>query len=269
MQVPFTYLEGVLLVRMLAAHIITDFLLQTNSSIKSKNKGTIKSKAFWWHGLLTLIFLGLFMGGLQNWLIATVVTLTHLITDYCKILIANKPYNPKWKHSSLWLFIADQLIHTVILILAWLVAINGFTKIIALGSNIVNAYPIMLKLLGYLIIIGPITYLIKFLTQRWANDILANNNGLNNAGKWIGILERILVLTLIFVNQFTAIGFIITAKSILRLIDKPEPPFITTNEQTKYNTRKHTEYVLIGTFLSVGAAFLVGLIIVWLLNVNK
>jgi hypothetical protein len=265
MQLPFTYLEGAILVRMLAAHIISDFLLQTNRSIKSKNTNTFKSAAFWWHGVLTFVILGIFLANYFNIVLVTLITLSHLVIDYVKLYFTNKPETPKWKHKNLWLFITDQLLHIIILILGWLNLINGFTKIMELGSSFINTYPIMLRILGYLVVIGPITYLIKFLTQRWATDIEDENNSLNDAGKWIGILERVLVLTLIFVNQFTAIGFIITAKSILRLIDKPDAPFIKTGVNKSFSARKHTEYVLVGTFLSVGSAFVIGLIINWLL----
>ena len=124
-------------------------------------------------------------------------------------------------------------------------------------------YQILLKVVGYLIVIGPVTYLIKFLTAKWAADVTENSNGLEDAGKWIGMLERFIVITLIFVQQYTAIGFLITAKSILRLIDKPEN--ITAGQpQKSFSPRKHTEYVLIGTFLSFGSAILTGLFINWL-----
>jgi hypothetical protein len=69
---------------------------------------------------------------------------------------------------------------------------------------------------------------------------------LKNAGKLIGILERILVLTFVIIGKLEVVGFLIAAKSILRYKDT--------------NTIK-TEYVLIGTMLSFGIAMLVGLVI--------
>jgi hypothetical protein len=67
-----------------------------------------------------------------------------------------------------------------------------------------------------------------------------------NAGKLIGNIERLLTLTLLLLEQFEAVGFIIAGKSILRY------------EGTK--TAK-TEYVLIGTLLSFGIAILIGILI--------
>ena len=76
--------------------------------------------------------------------------------------------------------------------------------------------------------------------------IYSQNNNLPNAGKLIGITERLLVLTFILFNQFEAVGFLIAAKSILRYKDD--------------DTIK-TEYVLIGTMLSFGIAVVLGIII--------
>lgn len=69
---------------------------------------------------------------------------------------------------------------------------------------------------------------------------------LKNAGKLIGILERILVLTFVIIGKLEIVGFLIAAKSILRYKDT--------------NTIK-TEYVLIGTMLSFGIAIMIGLLI--------
>jgi hypothetical protein len=69
---------------------------------------------------------------------------------------------------------------------------------------------------------------------------------LENAGKLIGTLERILVLTFVIIGKLEVVGFLIAAKSILRYKDT--------------NTIK-TEYVLIGTMLSFGLAMMLGLIV--------
>ncbi|MFT7001154.1 MAG: hypothetical protein ACI9V1_002292 [Spirosomataceae bacterium] len=59
-------------------------------------------------------------------------------------------------------------------------------------------------------------------------------------------MERLLILTFVLINQFTAIGLLITAKAILR-ISKSE--------------RKFSEYVLAGTLLSTLITIAVGLLI--------
>lgn len=69
-----------------------------------------------------------------------------------------------------------------------------------------------------------------------------------NAGRMIGTLERLIILILIALEQYAAIGLVLTAKSIARY-DKitKEPAF--------------SEYYLLGTLLSTLAAMIVSRII--------
>ena len=66
-----------------------------------------------------------------------------------------------------------------------------------------------------------------------------------NAGRFIGILERILIFFFVLADQFTAIAFILAAKGFTRFKDLDE--------------REFAEYVLIGTLLSATAAVLAAL----------
>ena len=55
--------------------------------------------------------------------------------------------------------------------------------------------------------------IIGLATQRWRLDIVSHlesqRSSLAEAGKWIGIFERLLVFTFIITNQFAGIGFLI------------------------------------------------------------
>ncbi|MEX2435644.1 MAG: hypothetical protein WD735_03105 [Balneolaceae bacterium] len=70
-----------------------------------------------------------------------------------------------------------------------------------------------------------------------------------NTGRIIGMLERIFIYTFTLTGQFTAIGFVLTAKGVVRY--------------REFEDRTFAEYVLIGTLLSallaMGSAFLVKL----------
>jgi hypothetical protein len=156
----------------------------------------------------------------------------------------------------------DQLIHIFIIVVLWLALINGWSKMNFLLRRYLPDYRILLVVLGYLLMTNPIGYFIQFITKRWVKD-LNMGDSLKDAGRWIGMLERILIITFIFINQYIGIGFLIAAKSLLRLIDRPESVFASSQP---FSSRKHTEYVLIGTFLSFTLAILTGLAINWLLN---
>ena len=71
-----------------------------------------------------------------------------------------------------------------------------------------------------------------------------NDESLLKAGRFIGNIERTMILSFVLLGQYSAIGFLVAAKSILRLKDE----------------QKLSEYILTGTFLSVGIAIIAGII---------
>ncbi len=71
-----------------------------------------------------------------------------------------------------------------------------------------------------------------------------------NRGRVIGFLERVLIFFFVLNNQFTAIGFVLTAKGITRF--------------KELNERSFAEYFLIGTLLSSTFAGLVAAFIKFL-----
>ena len=80
--------------------------------------------------------------------------------------------------------------------------------------------------------------------SNWSKALNESNDAsLNNAGKYIGILERLFVFTFIIAGNWGAIGFLLAAKSVFRFGDLRES-----------KDRKLTEYILIGTLLSFGIA---------------
>ena len=77
---------------------------------------------------------------------------------------------------------------------------------------------------------------------------LSPSDTLKDAGKWIGIAERVLIFSFVLLNQYEAIGFLIAAKSLLRFREGA-------------TAARQSEYVLVGTLLSYGFAILIGLLI--------
>ena len=78
-----------------------------------------------------------------------------------------------------------------------------------------------------------------------------------NAGKWIGYLERILILTFVLPGNIDCVGFLLAAKSVFRF-----------GELNRSKDVKTTEYVLIGTFTSFAIAILLGFGVDWLIEFN-
>src|SRR5690606_28564595 len=105
----------------------------------------------------------------------------------------------------------------------------------------------------------PVSIIMKVLLSQWepytGNAVEAiETPSLQNAGKIIGMAERILTFIFILAGQWAAIGFLITAKSVFRFGDLKAG-----------RDRKLTEYILIGTLLSFGIVVVTGIIVTTML----
>ncbi|MFT7588556.1 MAG: hypothetical protein ACI959_000767 [Limisphaerales bacterium] len=103
----------------------------------------------------------------------------------------------------------------------------------------------------YFLALWPSGFIVGKLTNRWRLklDQEGLRQGLDGAGKLIGFLERIIILTLVFYGEIDAIGFLIAAKSLLRF------------GELKGNQNKlETEYVLVGTLMSITLAMFLGIL---------
>ncbi len=79
----------------------------------------------------------------------------------------------------------------------------------------------------------------------------------DNVGLMIGYIERLLILMFIAFGEYTAIGLVVASKSILRFNDLKD-------DKPNYNLEKidkTSEYILLGTMLSLLIGVVLGLIL--------
>lgn len=236
----------VILLQLLLAHILADFVLQPTPLVNHKRKFKGKSWFLYIHSLLAGGLSLLFLQSWEWWFAAAFIGVTHFFIDLWKL---------QHKKDNLRIFLVDQFWHLIIIFMVWLYIIKGFSQIIPwLEAAVANQTYLAISI-GFLIIIYPTGFLIGKATQRWQEEIeiTSSKTSLEAAGRYIGIFERILVLTFILTDNFSAIGFLIAAKSILRFSDK-----------TETGARKQTEYVLIGTLMSFSITIIIGLILRYL-----
>jgi len=236
-----------ILLRILIAHLLADFVFQTNKMVKAKKRG-LKSNYFYAHIALVGALTYLLMADWANWWVPTLIMVLHGAIDWFKISL---------KNDNAWIFIADQLLHIISIIIIWvLISNNSFEQLFNnwLGYGL-NESTLILAL-AYLIVSMPIGILIGYLTKSWQEELDDNEkNSLKNAGKWIGAIERILILTFILSNHWEPIGFLLAAKSIFRFGDL-----------RKGKQRKRTEYILIGTLISFTSAIILGILVHFIIN---
>ena len=233
-----------LFIKLLIAHIIGDFVLQPARWVKGKKKDSYKSKYLYLHGVVHLSALLVVLEfNWQYWSSIAIIVGSHLIIDLIKS-------NLEGKINTRILFTLDQLLH--LLIISTIVFMNTpykieFEKIYSTGF--------LLLILTLLTLTFVSSIVMKTIMSKWDLDEDNAEDSLENAGKYIGIFERLFVFTFVILGQWSAIGFLIAAKSVFRFGDL-----------SRAKDRKLAEYILIGTLVSFGLAISIGLIYQHLMN---
>lgn len=231
-----------------SAHLLADFVFQSQKWSDRK-----KEKSFTWqhiyHALIVFILAWLFSLDFNFWIAAAVITIVHFLADVLKSRLQIKH---EQKGTGRNYFFTDQLIHLVTLVIV-VILYDHLGKIdFVFDINL----KIAAILAGFILCAKPANIIIKNIFEAFSIHIpedeekekpdseVVEEKSLPNAGKVIGVAERFLALGLILVGQYSAVGLIIAAKSILR-----------------FNDTQKNEYILVGTLLSFGIAGITGILI--------
>lgn len=244
---------SLLLVALIIGHLLADFYWQPMSWVNDRNTRHFKAKKLYYHVLVhgvtsaLIITLWEYTFGWQQlssvFLATSIIVISHYFIDIAKSY-SNKGVVP---------FLFDQIAHIniIIAISIWLTDNLQFTNsVMALLTNSKALWVIA----GYLIILNPSAVFIRMMLERITNHF-SSDGSLPLAGQSIGMLERVLMLTFILLDQFAGLGFLIAAKSVFRFGDL-----------SASKDKKLTEYVMLGTLLSVSVTLLVGLGINYLIS---
>lgn len=229
----------ILLIKLFLGHIIGDFILQPDAWVKDKEKRKLRSIYLYLHILLHGVLLFILVPAVDYLWVIICIAVFHGIIDVLKLLLQSDRNKRQW-------FFIDQALHIVTILAVWYV----FTMP-DINLRFLNNHDFLFKALAVLFITFPSAVIIRIIINKWNPEISAasnlplpeNGNSLQSAGKYIGIIERLLVFTFTLVGHWEAIGFLIAAKSVFRFGDLKEAKDL-----------KLTEYVLIGTLLSFGIA---------------
>ena len=210
---------------LLLAHVVADFLLQTNWMVETKRRpGTLLL-----HALLVAATAYAALGRIDIWEPLALVA-AHILIDIVKTFALP---------ARLWSFMTDQAAHLATLIALAVLAPGLFDG--GLWADL-EWMPGAMVLVAGLILAAPAGgYAIALLVEPLESDA---PKGLPDGGRLIGLLERGMIFVLILVGQPAGIGFLIAAKSVLRF------------ESAK--SLNASEYVIIGTLASFGWAMIAG-----------
>lgn len=227
----------ILLVKLLLAHLLGDFLLQPGSWVAAKENKKLKAWQLYAHVFIHFLLIIIFVWDVDFIKWALLLAAIHLAIDIFKI-------TRKKRANKSILFFADQGMHLLSIYLLWIWYQGN-----PLPFYIFHDMRILSFITLFVFITIPTSIIIKVSISKWTphtEDFY--DSSLQNAGKYIGILERILIVVFIIIGQWEGVGFLLAAKSIFRFGDLKES-----------KDRKLTEYILIGTLLSFGIAIISGL----------
>jgi hypothetical protein len=235
-----------LFLKLYLAHLIADFLLQSDWVAKNKTKLWPLVTHSTAH--VTTAFLVVNVDLSRRISLAIVgLAIAHGICDYVKAKYT----------SNEWLaFTLDQLAHLLIIAAAAvLLTSDGPKKATTILQSTLVSEKLFLYLCAYSLVVFGGGYFVQKVTKYFMDQIdptlIPSKPGLPKAGKYIGWLERSLVLTFIITGYPDGIGFLLAGKALVRYPEIKED-----------NKGHFAEYFLIGTLTSVSLALLAGLAVV-------
>ena len=226
-----------LLIKIVLGHLLGDFVFQSDKMVKSIGTEKFKSPYLYLHVLIHLVIMLIITKFERAYILPIcILALCHLVIDsFTKIIIVRKI-------NEIYNLILDQALH----------ALSIFLFIICLFDVNINWQKVFSKnnyLLFALIIVLSNACSIIINKTMSLFDYHLSNKGLEDAGKVIGILERLFIFYFVVSGFWEGIGFLLAAKSIFRFGELKDGKDV-----------KHTEYILIGTLLSFGLAIFVAVI---------
>lgn len=229
-----------ILAKLILAHLIGDFFLQSRNGIASKVERRWRSPALFIHVIIHFLLVFILLWDISLWYIALIIAFSHYIIDGIKL-------SYQTEENERVSFVLDQIAHLVVIAVVWVVFFDP-----TIQMSLSDDFWIVLT--GVVLVTFPSSYAMQYLMKGWSEQIeFDSSSSLAGAGTYIGILERLLVLIGILAGNLYILGFLLAAKSVFRFGDL-----------TNAKDRKLTEYILIGTLMSFLIAIATGLAIVFL-----
>lgn len=229
-------------VLLLLAHIIGDFYFQSEYMAENKKKSlawVLRHCLLYW---MAMLLFTVPMMSFELLLGATIASILHSVIDIVKFRINKKDKNDNIRERNM--FIIDQILHIIILfVIAFtLVLCNVLPHanyIFVEFFNIigVSELKVIYWLCAILIIHKPANITISKLINQYKPEDEKDQVKDKKAGRFIGTLERVIMLLFLSINQYSAIGLVLTAKSIARY-------------EKIAKEKNFAEYYLLGTLLS-------------------
>lgn len=240
------------LLPLLAAHLLADFVLQSDEDVARKHRFRVLLK----HVVIVAIASYVLLGDPRAWLPIAVIFATHLAIDYAKI---------RSGRYDLTAFTLDQLAHLVVIAAlamtwrneptpVWIELFGGgYFTVLAFVAGLITVVRVGAIVVGKAV--EPFLLQMRAAYDESTERALPRH-GFEEGGRLIGQLERALIFLFVLANQLSAVGFLIAAKSILRF-----------GEVKDRSHRMEAEYIIIGTLISFLWGLAAAFATKWLLQI--
>lgn len=224
-----------ILVLLCCGHLCADFLFQTSRLVDAKKNSiaAVAAHTFYVGVVQGAVVLPFSWSG-RSLLLVLGITAAHFLIDAVKVRLGRT--HPQ--HVLAWFFL-DQGLHVGAILLAWSVwPLHSVSP----PSPALGTTALLLAILAFNANGGS-----AIVTATLANlsSPPEGDEGPKGAGHRIGILERWMILGLVWMGQWGAVGLVLTAKSIARFKRMEEQAF--------------AEIYLVGTMTSVIVAMISGM----------
>lgn len=232
---------------LLVGHVLGDFYCQTDNMVEKRKvsfRYVLLHSLMYLVTMIAVVVIG-FVDIRSAIIMALLSGLAHFVIDAVKYLVTHSEDNANWIHQHL--FLIDQCAHMISLIVICSFFQNTQVRELFLQKVIHGQYELLTVVLGLLCILKPVSILItesnlwqEKAAQKRETDQASNEKteDVKEAGIIIGYMERGIIFFLLMYGQYSAMAFVLTAKSIARVKEIEE-------------SRVNAEYYLIGTLFSI------------------
>ncbi len=242
------------LMTLLLAHLLGDFPFQSHRLAAQKGQSF---RLLAWHCILhyllacvcLLLFAPIAILSLRNQTIIFAYIATHLGIDWLKSALQRRHLLANGAKS----FLLDQGLHVIAMLLTAMFLTASGLHSLSPSLQVAPAlkFRILVTAIIYVAVVFGGGYLIRSIIRGLDKGVFTQRSEqVENAGLYIGWIERFLVITAMAMQSPALVGLILTGKSIARF-----PEF----KETRF-----AEYFLIGTLLSISLATCGGILLLQL-----
>jgi Protein of unknown function (DUF3307) len=216
-----------MIIAMLLAHLTGDYVLQWESLAQWKS---VSIKGAVCHGSIVLAVTLLFAVLIDPmwWLWALLIGLAHIVID-ASWVVFNRRFTPRSGMYGLARLLIDQTLHFAVIVFA--LCASGYaapTTLFSTAVSEVQAHRAWAIALGYVLISMPAWIFIEFIFYGLINGSAPDFSRVSKY-KYVGSLERGLIVTFVATGQFTLVPVVALPRLVLE-----SPQYFGNNRTTLY-----------------------------------